>query len=132
MISRPKMSAPTKWLVDMGLLTGKVLDFGCGYGEDADVLGWDKYDPETFPQNYGKYERILCQYVLNTLPISEENAVLDDLRTHLKSGGIAYIVVRRDVKQDGVTSKGTYQRTVMLDLPSVHRTKWYEIYQISK
>jgi hypothetical protein len=53
----------------------------------------------------------------------QEEVVLESIRRKLTRGGLAYITVRRDVKVEGVTSKGTYQRNVTLDLPIVKERK---------
>ena len=71
----------------------------------------------------GKFATILCNYVLNVLPPEEESSVLDDIRSKLTPGGVAYIAVRRDLKAEGTTSKGTYQRNVKLDLPILYERK---------
>lgn len=49
-IRRKDISLPTKFLVKENLIKGMVLDYGCGYGFDADSLGFEKYDPRFFPQ----------------------------------------------------------------------------------
>jgi hypothetical protein len=49
----------------------------------------------------------------------------------LSEKGKAYLTVRRDVKQDGATSRG-YQRNVLLDLPIVKEKKNnYCIYKLN-
>ena len=78
------------------------------------------------------YPRLLCQYVLNTLPKKEESKVLCEIFDRLLPRGVAYIVVRRDVKKAGKTKKGTYQRPVYLNGQSIHKTSWYEIYRMVK
>ncbi len=58
-------------------------------------------------------------------------SVLKKIRGLLKDNGVAYIAVRRDVKQDGYTNKMTYQRNVVLDLPVLTERKGkYTIYKI--
>ena len=97
---------------------GRGLDYGCGKGTDARLLGLDKFDPYFSPEMpVGNYSTILCNYVLNVVTPEEETAVLEGIRSKLEPEGVAYIVVRRDVKVEGLTSKGTYQRNVTLELP---------------
>ena len=61
-IKRTKLSVPIRGL---DLKGKRVLDYGCGRGSDADLLGADKYDPYYFPERpTGKYDVILCTYVL--------------------------------------------------------------------
>lgn len=132
-ITRTKPSAPMKYLESQGLLSGKcMLDYGCGKGFDADHYGMDKFDPHFFPTpaKY-TYDVITCNYVLNIVQEGEGQEILHNIKKLLRKGGRAYISVRRDVKQDGITKKGTFQRDVTLDLPVVHQKSGrYCIYAI--
>ncbi|MCE2806740.1 MAG: hypothetical protein LW700_16285 [Gemmataceae bacterium] len=47
---RQAISKTARVLLDKGLVLGRVLDFGCGLGFDADQLGWDGYDPYYRPR----------------------------------------------------------------------------------
>jgi hypothetical protein len=110
-IRRNKLSKPMEYLLTKGLLIGRVLDYGCGHGEDADHIGADKYDPHWFPKKpVGLYDTITCHYVLNVVP--EASDILKDIRSLLIPGGKAYVTVRRDLTRDTNT-----QRIVRLDLP---------------
>ncbi len=117
---RSRMSWPAAELMKTGLLVGRILDYGCGHGRDADELGpvcrrWDPHWSPRMPR--GRFDTVLVTYVLNVLPIEEEAGILERVRTKLRPGGLAFITVRRDVGKDGPTSTGTYQRNVELDLP---------------
>lgn len=127
-IGRKKVSAPTKFLIREAhvrdLDNKRVLDFGCGKGYDADVYGFDKYDPAFFPDYpTGQYDYIICNYVLNVLTKEDEADILEQIDELLKPEGIAYITVRRDhcdtygrlTPEGHFTKRGTYQRRV--DLP---------------
>jgi 2-polyprenyl-3-methyl-5-hydroxy-6-metoxy-1,4-benzoquinol methylase len=119
-IGRTKLSFPLRYLLSHGridLLNDKVLDFGCGRGFDADCCGFTKYDPHFFPERpEEKFDVALCNYVLNVLPKSQEIKMINEIRSYLKKPfGIAYITVRRNIKNLGVTPKGTYQRNVVLN-----------------
>ena len=70
---RKSLSYPTRRLLSMGLVRGRVLDFGCGTGIDVaflrkqglEVTGYDPhYAPE--PPD-GRFDTILCHYVLNCI-----------------------------------------------------------------
>jgi len=138
-ITRKTLSAPSAVLAyDLEVIPahdeGKdCLDFGCGKGQDAGFLAFDKYDPHFFPNLPDKkYDLILCNYVLNVVGESEGQEIINQIRSLLKPTGTAFITVRRDVKVDGFTKKGTYQRNVVLDLPVVRQTSTYCIYKLSK
>jgi len=93
----------------------------------------DFYDPYWYPEslNYNLYDTILCTYVLNVLPKEDEASIIYSVQKHLRVKGKAYLTVRRDVKQDGATSRG-YQRNVLLDLPIVKEKKNnYCIYKLN-
>ena len=151
-ITRNKMSAPVRCLIEKGLIKPqhKVLDYGCGKGFDADQQGWDKYDPHFFPVAPRKshYDIVICQYVLNVIedPIDRQKAI-EGAVSHIKkaftacfpNGGMAiqdagtgFFIVRDDVKQDGYTSKGTWQGTINLDDQMeliAHKKGGYKIYK---
>jgi len=118
-------------LANQDKLKGRVLDYGCGRGKDADTYGMEKYDPYFFPAlPDGKFNTILCSYVLNVVSKQDEKRVIRKVLSLLEPGGCAYFTVRRDVKEDGITSKGTYQRDVVLNFKSVAKKNGkFEIYQ---
>ena len=133
-ITRKKPSVPMRHLAKLGVLDkGRKLDYGCGKGFDADHFGMEKYDPHFSPiKPKGLFDVITCNYVLNVVL---ENKVLDiliDIGNLLNSGGKAYLTVRRDIKQEGYTKKGTYQRNVILDLPILKETSTYCTYILTK
>jgi len=125
-----------KYLFDQGLLDvyGK-LDYGCGKGLDADHYLMCKYDPYYFSDELAiktrKYDVVTCNYVLNTISIEEANSVIEKIKALLNNNGIAYISVRRDLKKEGYTKTGTYQRNVVLDLPVLYeKSGFFCIYEL--
>ena len=132
-IHRKSLSVPTKYLLNKGLLVGRVLDFGCGHGFDCDLLGIDGYDPHWRDHDLvGEYDTIICNYVLNVLEESEHQAILDRILGLLRDGGRAYITVRTDKKSlNGWTTRGTYQCEVVLNLPLIHDGK-FRMYLVHK
>jgi 2-polyprenyl-3-methyl-5-hydroxy-6-metoxy-1,4-benzoquinol methylase len=90
------------------LLEGRKLDYGCGRGTDADIIGMEKYDPHWAPElPKGKFQTVTCIYVLNVIEAPEERKrVEDQIIQLLAPGGRALIAVRDDVLTDGQTTKG--------------------------
>jgi 2-polyprenyl-3-methyl-5-hydroxy-6-metoxy-1,4-benzoquinol methylase len=132
-ITRRKPSAPVLWLERHGLLKGRMLDYGAGRGFDADYLGASKFDPHWWPEKpEGKYDTVICNYVLNVVEPGDEAGILADIRGYLAPGGHAYLAVRRDVEKEGFTKRGTYRRTVVLDLPPVFEAPGkFAIYELA-
>lgn len=130
-ITRKGLSAPVKVLKARGELLGRVLDFGCGHGQDADILGAEKYDPDGFPDYpKGLFDTILCTYVLNTIEYeSEREDVVNRIMNLLADYGCAYYTVRTDKENlNGRTSAGTWQGLIKMPLPTYHKTGWYKTY----
>ena len=132
-ISRKCPSKPMKNLEKYDLLKGKLLDFGCGRGFDANHYDMDRYDPHYAPEKpKGKYDTITCNYVLNVVEEDHLQGIVDSILKHLKKKGTAYLSVRRDIKNEGYTSKGTYQRNVKLELPILRENGAYCTYILTK
>lgn len=138
-IARKALSAPVRLLKEKGLLVGRVLDFGCGKGFDADELGFEKYDPYHHPvRPKNLFDTVVCIYVLNVLPPDDRADVVRQIRAYLKKSGVAYIAVRRDIKKQGITSKGTLQWNAALTPNKhgadtlVHRKGKFRIYKITR
>ena len=131
-ITRNTISRPLAELFMKGLLPEdkSTLDFGCGKGFDAEQLKLDMYDPYFYPEYPNKkYDIITCNYVLNVLTATDVVQVLKEIRELLNDNGVAYITVRRDIKTEGITKRGTLQRNVVLNLPKVKETSAYCIYK---
>lgn len=137
---RDNLSFPGRVLLERKLLIGKVLDFGCGLGNDVKVLsskgldisGYDKHYYPDYPTE--KFDTIICFYVLNVLLPEEQSTVLMELSRLIKPTGKVYIAVRRDIKYEGfrthkIHQKKTYQCNVVLHSKSVFRNENCEIYE---
>ncbi|RMG31033.1 MAG: class I SAM-dependent methyltransferase [Methanobacteriota archaeon] len=133
-------SFPTKQLFLKGLIKGRVLDFGSGLGVDVrflkqkgfDVTGFDPYYQPEYPR--GKFDTILCNYVLNILLPEEQSHVLMAVSELLKPEGRAYFTVRRDIRRSGFRYNPkhrckTYQCNVVLPYKSILKTEHCEIYE---
>lgn len=112
-IGRTKASVPVRWLLKSGEIARdeKILDYGCGRGADADFLGCDGWDPQTDNPRHkqyptGKYDVVLCTYVLNVLHCpSEREQVIQRVTSLLAPGGRAYFTVRRDIPKTGTPTQ---------------------------
>jgi diadenosine tetraphosphate (Ap4A) HIT family hydrolase len=139
-IERERLSFPSNFLLNSDRICGRVLDFGCGWGRDVKVLkqrGIDiiGFDPHYLPTAVdGKFDTILCIYVLNVLLPEEQARVIMSIAHLLKPGGKAYFTVRRDIKRSGfrehyIHKKNTYQCNVKLPFSSIFANEHCEIYE---
>lgn len=137
---RNSLSFPVRNLLKKNLLVGKVLDFGCGYGKDVellkekgiDIIGYDKHYFPVYPKV--RFDTIICFYVLNVLLPKEQTEVLMQLSRLVKPSGKVFIAVRRDVKYEGfrmhrIHQKKTYQCNVVLNSKSIFQNDFCEIYE---
>lgn len=105
-IKRKRLSKPMQILLNKNLLEGSILDYGCGYGEDVEILqsqgmsieGYDKFNI-TYKNEYkinNKYNTITINYVFNVIPNLEEHKAL--LKKIKSISDNIYICVRSDKK----------------------------------
>ncbi len=139
-IKRTDLSVPTRYLLNHDLLKGRILDFGCGLGYDTDelkrrgfdIIGYDNYYRTDYPQ--GKFDTIICNYVLNVLEPYDQAVVLMSVSNLLSSKGVAYFAVRRDLEEEGfrlhaIHKQYTYQCNVRLPFKSLEKNSSYELYE---
>ena len=139
-IRQTTLSAPTRYLLQHGMLKGRILDFGCGFGFDADELkrqgydiaGYDYYYRPKYPE--GKFDTILCNYVLNVLEPYAQAEVMMNVTNLLHPYGTAFFAVQRDLKEEGfrlhaIHRQYTYQCNVHLPVLSLECNADYELYQ---
>ncbi|WP_287545127.1 bifunctional class I SAM-dependent methyltransferase/HIT family protein [Paraprevotella sp.] len=139
-IRQTTLSAPTRYLLQHGMLKGRILDFGCGFGFDADELkrqgydiaGYDYYYRPKYPE--GKFDTILCNYVLNVLEPYAQAEVMMNVTNLLHPYGTAFFAVQRDLKEEGfrlhaIHRQYTYQCNVHLPFLSLECNADYELYQ---
>ncbi len=137
---RDTPSLPIRMLNERKLLQGRVLDYGCGYGQDVrflrakgfDAHGYDPYHSPDLPT--GTFDTIVCFYVLNVLFPDEQTDVMMNVSRLLKPSGRAYFSVRRDITRDGFRNhqlhgKQVYQCDVKLPFNSIYRNENTEFYE---
>lgn len=134
-IKRKTPSAPMRKLASLGLIKGRALDYGGGYGLDALEYNMEWYDPHYNPvMPDGLFDTITCNYVLNTIAdLSEIVCILRDIHARLAYEGKAYITVRNDKRAlIGLTRIGTWQCHVIMRLPIVHSCSGYVTYKLEE
>lgn len=139
-ISRTNHSVPVRWLKAQGLLKGRILDYGCGRGFDTIQLSEDGFECECYDPHYqpimptGRFDTIICIYVLNVLLKREQNDVVADIQDRLNVDGKAYFAVRRDIRKEGWrwydAKRQTYQENATLSLPIIYKTHKFCIYEL--
>jgi 2-polyprenyl-3-methyl-5-hydroxy-6-metoxy-1,4-benzoquinol methylase len=137
-IRRFKLSRPLAWLITHDYVQSsdtkiRILDFGCGRGLDASIIGAELFDPYWHPKELESevYDIVLCIYVLCILNQTEREKVIKKVIDCLKFGGTAYFAVRRDIKMP-TKGKNCTQWPVYLDYPIVEQNNNFCIYQVVK
>jgi ATP adenylyltransferase len=137
---RDSLSFPARVLEGRKLLIGRVLDFGCGFGTDVEILAKRGvqilgFDPHYFPEMPNeKFDTIMCLYVLNVLLPESQKSVINEVSKLLLPNGKAYFAVRRDVRFEGfrmhkIHQKPTYQCSVELPYLSIFKNDFCELYE---
>lgn len=133
-IKRETVSATAQFLVDHKLAVGRILDYGCGFGFDADHFGWDKYDPYYFQKKpEGLFDTIISNHVANILTRSSRDKMLQAIQALLTPTGKAYVSVSRKIPKRGkLAIRKRIQNYVVLNLESVFCDGDLEIYRMVK
>jgi SAM-dependent methyltransferase len=131
-IRRETVSTTARVLDDRDLLRGRILDYGCGYGFDADHFGWEAFDPHTRQKApEGLFDTIVCNHVVNMLTRSSRQKLFQALVDLLTPRGKAYLSVSRKIPVTGkLAMRKRIQNYVVLTLPSVYRDEDLEIYRL--
>lgn len=106
---RAGIGIPMRFLLDKGLLYGRILDVGCGWGSDVkylrqqgyDAYGYDKYNPKYYKPELllEKWDVVTCQHVFSTIPGKAEH---DELLGIIKDiADNTYVTVRCDKRYAG-------------------------------
>ena len=131
-IRRGTVSKTARFLDEHRLLRGRVLDYGCGFGFDADHFGWEAYDPhyrQTLPD--GLFDTVVCNHVANMLTRDSRQELFRALQALLAPQGKAYVSVSRRIPRAGkVALRKRIQNYVVLTLPSLFCDGELEIYRL--
>jgi SAM-dependent methyltransferase len=131
-IRRQTLSKTARFVVEGGLVRGRVLDYGCGFGFDADHFGWEAYDPhyrQKLPQ--GLFDTVVCNHVANMLTRASRQELFRSLQALLAPRGKAYLSVSRKIPTTGKAAmRKRIQNYVLLSLPSLYRDDELEIYRL--
>ena len=131
-IRRETVSQTARFLDERRLLRGRVLDYGCGFGFDADHFGWEAYDPhyrQKPPE--GLFDTVVCNHVANMLTRDSRQELFRTLQALLAPQGKAYVSVSRKIPKAGkVALRKRIQNYVVLTLPSLFRDGELEIYRL--
>jgi hypothetical protein len=133
-IKRARPSHAAAALVERGLVRGRTLDYGCGYGLDAATFGWEAYDPDYRPiEPAGSYDTTVCILVLNALSRTNRAKVIERIRALLAADGWAYLAVARDLPITGKHGMHhSLQNYVVLTLPAVFEDERIAIYALDR
>jgi hypothetical protein len=131
---RTTLSKTARVLLDAGLIRGRILDYGCGLGYDADQEGWEAYDPYyRAAKPSGVYDTIVVNHLANILTRASRKELLAEVNALLAPEGSAYVSVARNIPETGKAgSRRRIQNFIMLTLPSVFLDAEEEIYQLVK
>src|SRR3954454_686004 len=131
-IRRETVSQTARFLDERRLLRGRVLDYGCGFGFDADHFGWEAYDPhyrQKLPD--GLFDTVVCNHVANMLTRNSRQELFRTLQALLAPQGQAYLSVSRKIPTSGkIALRKRIQNYVVLTLPSLFRDDELEIYRL--
>ena len=108
--NRTRLSTPMQYLEDMNLLTGSILDYGCGYGTDANFLLCDRYDSIFYPIIAKRalkngFDTITCFFILNT--IKKPDRIIKKLRSRINATGKIYYAIK-NITESVVINQMTY------------------------
>ena len=122
-IKRNRLSAPIKWALDRGQIRSQVYDWGCGRGDDVELLRNEElrglkvigYDPVHFPKNapetvdFSRIKTIICNYVLNVIENKRERTMLlKKIAGKINDDTSVILSVRKDTTINREAKKGNY------------------------
>jgi hypothetical protein len=117
---RKNPSRPLARALELGIVNGPALDWGCGRGADLAHLkslgfqaaGFDpKYRPQRPPLESARFRYAQCAYVLNTLPTWEDRErVINEMALYLEPGSKVMVATRHPADVNYFAKRGSWQR----------------------
>ena len=115
-IRRETVSKTAQFLDEHRLLRERVLDYGCGFGFDADHFDWEAYDPhycQKLPD--GRFDTIVCNHVANMLTRDSRQELFRAIQALLAPNGKAYVsVVAESLKKKNIQKSTHIHNYVVL------------------
>jgi hypothetical protein len=133
-IQRETPSKTALVLLEKKLVVGRVLDFGCGFGFDANKFGWEKYDPHYFQKlPTDLFDTIISNHVANILTRKSREKMFKQMQDLLTPNGFVYVSVTRKIPERGkLAIRKRIQNYVVLENESVYKDSELEIYRFGK
>ena len=111
------------------------MDYGCGYGFDAEVNNWESYDPYYNDIKIeGLFDTIVCTNVLSAVSSKIRKEIIENIRDLLNDNGNAYFAIPRNLPLKGKLSGYARrpQNYIILTLESIYNDNKIEIYKFNK
>jgi hypothetical protein len=134
-IKRKNPSKASILYKQLNLLKGRILDYGCGYGFDAEVNNWESYDPYYNDIKIeGLFDTIVCTNVLSAVSSKIRKEIIENIRDLLNDNGNAYFAIPRNLPLKGKLSGYARrpQNYIILTLESIYNDNKIEIYKFNK
>lgn len=131
---RQALSKTARVLIEGNLIRGRILDYGCGLGFDADRQGWEAYDPYYRPDEpTGPYDTLIVNHVANILTRASREELFRSVNALLAPSGVAYVSASRNIPLSGKQGpRRRIQNYVIVTLPAIFADDEEEIYRLAK
>ena len=117
---RKDPSRPLARALELDIVKGPALDWGCGRGADLaylkslgiEAFGFDpKYRPQRPLLESARFRYAQCAYVLNTLPTWEDRErVINEMALYLEPGSKVMVATRHPSDVNYFAKRGNWQR----------------------
>jgi hypothetical protein len=133
---RQHQSKSTTILKNLNLLQERVIDYGCGYGFDAILNGYEKYDPFYFDDMPdGLFTTVVNINVLSAVSSKIRSEIIENIQEILEPDGIGYLCVPRNLPKGGKLAgynRRPQNYIILIGLHTVYLDDEIEIYVLTK